>query len=293
MPGLSDQIRENDQRIQDLAESNKTYIQALEEMRLEGQENTEAFDQLTQHMERTADEYYRLEEANRALKQEAQAAAQEGIAELTKELDANREAQEKALEAMKEATSEMIFTKASKGLDTEATIALAHAMGILSEEDYAVIASIEELRAQHDLNRDGMIDASEGAYEYAAKIKELNDAVISLKEEEMPVTFETIANAMNIARDSSDDLAGSVNDLRAALVSLHSIEGVSAGGVDMSAPSYPTGPTGIYSAAGTYGGAGVSVDVALSYNNYGVSLADEYELEQLLRPIILRIVGTQ
>ncbi len=296
VPGLSEQIRENEQAIRDLIDANQTYVSAADEMIAAGNYSSDELEFLQEQSQRTAEEIQNLEEANRNLAIEAQTAASEGIAELTRELEKNEEAQTKALEAMKEATSEMIFTKASKGLDTEATIALARAMGVLSEEDYTVIASIEELRKQHDLNKDGMIDASEGAFEYAAKINQLNEAVISLKEQEMPVTFENMASAMDIARGSAGDLETQIDSLYGALTELHALPGVTTTSAPTGAPSgydYPTGPTGIYSAAGTYGGAGVSVGVALNYYNYGLSLADEYELEQILRPVVQRIVGGQ
>lgn len=323
VPGYSESINDLAAEIDNLYLQNQNAIDAMREMEASGNANSELYQELADKSTNTAIKIYELEENMRSLKIEAQEAAQQGIKELTKELEENEEAQRKALEAQKDATSEFIFTKASKDLDIDATIALARAMGILSEEDYTVVASIQALREEHDLNRDGMIDASEGAFEYAGKIKALNDAVLDLQERDLPITFESISGAMSGTITTTDDLKtamvealgnidssleitdGNITGLDESMQGLirtfqelYSMPGISVGGAssNLGISQTPDYSTGIYSAAGTYTGAGSTLSSNIGFTiNYQptLSMADAYELERLLTPIVQRILAYQ
>lgn len=151
----------------------------------------------------------------------------EKVQELTQAIQENADAQTQALAALQAATAEMIYQQASAGLDTQASLDLARAMGVLSEADYAVATAVAQLRTEFDKNRDGMISASEGAAQYAASIDLLNRAVLSLQQKNLPVTLDNIAAEMaNIAEaDASNELQGTADTASDAAPEL---EGVAA-----------------------------------------------------------------
>ena len=91
----------------------------------------------------------------------------EKVLELQGRLDELKAKEEEAGEALAEATAQMIYQQAAAGLDAGASLELARAMGILSEQDYAVSKTLQDLRMSFDENADGMIGASEGAREFA------------------------------------------------------------------------------------------------------------------------------
>lgn len=116
--------------------------------------------------------------------------------ELTAALDQNRLKQEEALASLQGLTAEMIYQQAAAGLDTQAALDLARSMGVLSEADYAVATVVQSLRAEFDKNADSMIDASEGAQQYAASVDLATRAVQSLQAKNVPVTVQNIASEM-------------------------------------------------------------------------------------------------
>lgn len=126
----------------------------------------------------------------------------EKVADLTHKLDENRQKQVEAAEAIAEATAQMIYQQAAAGLDAGAALELARAMGVLSEQDYAVASTIQNLRNQFDENRDGMIDASEGAETYAARVAEVNNIVGALQAAGLDVTAENIAKGMQAIEET-------------------------------------------------------------------------------------------
>jgi hypothetical protein len=114
---------------------------------------------------------------------------------LTAKIQANNTAQVEALANMRKTTSEMIFQQASQGLGADAALELARGMGLISEQDYAVAASVQQLRTLFDSNRDGMINAAEGADRYAAAILNLNAQIQAMTASGTPIT----ANGLNVA----------------------------------------------------------------------------------------------
>lgn len=87
-----------------------------------------------------------------------------------------------AKQAIRDATDEMIFQKASAGLDTQATLDLARSMGMIDEQAYATATATEALRQQYDKNGDGAITAAEGAKQFATDVLALRDKANELAE---------------------------------------------------------------------------------------------------------------
>lgn len=137
------------------------------------------------------------------------AAHKQEIEDLNKALGENETQQQEALAAMQAATAQMIYQQAAAGLDAQASLELARAMGLISEQDYNVASMLQNLRLEYDRNRDGAIEASEGASEYASKIALIDQAVQNLQEANMPLTVENIKQAiddLNTVDVSTDDL---------------------------------------------------------------------------------------
>jgi len=116
----------------------------------------------------------------------------EKVLELQSRLDELKAKEQEAAAAMAEATAQMIYQQAAAGLDAGASLELARAMGILSEQDYAVSKTLQDLRMSFDENADGMIIASEGAREFAGQVAAIYEAVSNLQAQDVPITFESI-----------------------------------------------------------------------------------------------------
>ena len=116
----------------------------------------------------------------------------EELEKLNRQLDDNKQKQEAARDAMRESIAQMIYQQAASGLSADASLELARGMGLVSEQDYAVAAAIEQLRDAYDTNNDSQIDATEGAYDYARQIKELNDRVLQLQGANENITLATL-----------------------------------------------------------------------------------------------------
>lgn len=108
----------------------------------------------------------------------------------------NEAAQQAAAAAMAQATAEMIYQQAAAGLDAEASLQLARAMGMISEQDYALSTSLAALRLQYDSNADGAISAGEGAKQYASDVALMYQAVSDLQAADLPLTVDNIRTAM-------------------------------------------------------------------------------------------------
>ena len=198
-------------------------------------------------------------------------------------ISANNQTQREALETMKKTTAEMIYQKASQGLSAESALVLARGLGLVSQEDYKLITQLQALRAQFDSNRDGMIDASEGAAEYTQKVIELYNATVKAKE-----GLIQMQAALNMP--TGGGTGGGGMQVGAGMVDL-------GGGIfQYTAPgenatmSNPAG--GIYvGGAGETIGPGASTPVTVNYTNNGVDLTNAAELQRLLTPIVQNIIA--
>ena len=111
----------------------------------------------------------------------------EELEELRKEYQATGGEAEELQKSLHDATYEIIFQKASAGLDATAMLELGKAMGMLSEEDYAVGQALQNIRKSFD---EGKI----GPEEYAAQVKAIADAIDRLHSKNIEVTVTTIQN---------------------------------------------------------------------------------------------------
>ncbi|MBN1535185.1 MAG: hypothetical protein JW908_00530 [Anaerolineales bacterium] len=115
---------------------------------------------------------------------------------LNNDLAANKAKQQEAAAAIKETTNALIYQQAAAGLDTYASLNLAKAMGVLSERDFAVASTIENLRQKFDDNADGMISASEGANTYASTVKQIVGALSRLDTAGTEVTVQSLTDEL-------------------------------------------------------------------------------------------------
>jgi hypothetical protein len=116
--------------------------------------------------------------------------------DLNAQLAENQSQQAAAAAAMQEATAQMIYQQAAAGLDAGASLELANAMGLLSEQDYSVASVVGILKTEFDANSDGMISAAEAARGYTKSIELMNKAVQNLQAAKMPITVDNIAKEM-------------------------------------------------------------------------------------------------
>lgn len=121
-------------------------------------------------------ENHRLDREYWALVESGQA-TEDQLADLRKQMQDNNKAQVEAQAALHKSTAEIIYQQASAGLGAEESLTLARAMGLVSETDYEVMMSLQALRSQFDKNKDGSIDAAEGAREYTKAVLDLYNAV--------------------------------------------------------------------------------------------------------------------
>jgi len=208
-------------------------------------------------------------------------ATEEQLDRIRDSIRENDEAQREALATMKKTTAEMIYQQTANGLSSEAALVLARGLGLVSEQDYNLIVQLQALKVQFDANRDGMVDASEGAALYTEKIIEMYRSIVQTKSALMDLT--------NYQKQLSETGATTTTT------------GVGAGMVDMGGGIYTyTAPdaTTISDASGIYVGGpgevigpGVSVPINITYTNNGVTLDSAAALQQLLQPIVEQIIA--
>lgn len=173
---------------EDLARAAEDAAMALVQAGLSG-ELASATETYTETIARLKEEYTGLEDAARGW-----APSSTKVKDLTEQMNANKQAQQDAAAALREATTQMIFQQAAAGLDAAATLELARAMGVLSEQDYAVAQTVQNLKTNFE-GLDGVMSASE-AQAYAGQVENLNQAVQNLTLAGLPVTVENINSEM-------------------------------------------------------------------------------------------------
>ena len=107
------------------------------------------------------------------------------ILNVTNALAENEKAQLDAADAMQEAIDKMILQQATAGLDAQATLEVARAMGMLDEQSYAAALATQKLKEQYD---DGLISSTE----YAAGVATLRDNINKLQDKNIKITVQTI-----------------------------------------------------------------------------------------------------
>ena len=126
----------------------------------------------------------------------------------------------KLQDALRKATNEMIFQQAAAGLDAKATLELGRALGVISEEDYAVATVLGGLNKA---------TASTDPGAYAAQVKAIADAIDRLHNKNIEITVTTIQQEIN---------AGSVSEHRTPTTRTPS-RGYAEGGGGIVPPGYP------------------------------------------------------
>jgi hypothetical protein len=86
-------------------------------------------------------------------------------------------------------TDELLFNKAAAGLDEEAALKLASAMGLVDDRAIEAMQAVEDLRDKYDLNKDGAIDASEATSKYVNAVRALQTAMNNLNDKTVTLTF--------------------------------------------------------------------------------------------------------
>jgi hypothetical protein len=81
---------------------------------------------------------------------------------------------------MRKYTTELLYNKAAAGLDAEAALGLARALGLVDERTAFMLEEVDELRVFFDLNKNGFIDAGMEADAYNTAIKQLDSSLKNL-----------------------------------------------------------------------------------------------------------------
>lgn len=111
--------------------------------------------------------------------------------QITEELAQLETQARKASDAFGLMISQMIYQQASAGLSAEASLKLARSLGLISEQDYAVSAAVQNIRRAFD---EGKI----GPEEYARQVANLRDRVKELQSKNITITVENVS--VNIQR---------------------------------------------------------------------------------------------
>ena len=102
------------------------------------------------------------------------------VMNLNEKLWANQQAQQDATAAVNEATQAFIFQRMSVGLDGQALLELARAMGQIDEQTYALASSTDALKSDFDA-MDGSLDGNvERSKEFAAAVKAFSDNIAAI-----------------------------------------------------------------------------------------------------------------
>jgi len=111
--------------------------------------------------------------------------------QLNTEIQNLRDKAGEAATSLRSVTNELIYQQASAGLSAEASLNLARSLGLISEQDYAVSAAIQN---QKRLLDDGKISQEE----YTRRVKEIATAISQLQSKGIVVTVENINIQRNI-----------------------------------------------------------------------------------------------
>lgn len=77
-------------------------------------------------------------------------------------------------------TQEMLNQKLIAGMSSDVALEYARSIGILDEQSYATLSSLQALTNNFDLNRDGLIDATEATKDYWEALNLLKDRNITI-----------------------------------------------------------------------------------------------------------------
>lgn len=142
------------------------------------------------------------------------------LAEDNAKLDEAVKAQDAAAAAIKRATAEFILQQAAAALGAEGALEFAHATGLISDADYTVTKSVQELTAAFDANHDGVITANEGLAAYQVGLKQIYDGTVNAtsatddlitKTDTIPAELVPATEAFNATAKAADGVTTSMS----------------------------------------------------------------------------------
>jgi hypothetical protein len=200
-------------------------------------------------------------------------------------------------ESVEELTARFIYNQVVSQMDAETQLEAARALGILSEADYATARAVEYLTDQFDENNDGIVDSTESAGGYTAKLALVREAIDYLRANNQPISQQyildyiethytttvsgSLAIPKGVSRGGGDsgriDRASGGQVIAGTLYNVNEFGRAEMFRPSMSGEVIPLG----YGQGG--GGAGMQVVVNYSPT---ISFADESELRNVLLPLI-------
>lgn len=98
-----------------------------------------------------------------------------------------------AQSVMKDYSKELLFKIASEGLNEQAALDLAFAMGLVDDKTAFATIKVDELTTKYDLNKNGAIDAGKEAALYAGAVRALADEIARLEDKTVELTVHVSA----------------------------------------------------------------------------------------------------
>ena len=89
-------------------------------------------------------------------------------------------------------TKEILFNKAAAGLDSDAALALAQSMGLVSDQALYAYNSLKTIQAQYDINHDGIISNTEATWGYITAVTTLGLKINGLTDKTVTITTNFI-----------------------------------------------------------------------------------------------------
>jgi DNA-binding phage protein len=99
--------------------------------------------------------------------------------------------------SFRDLTSEILYNRASAGLDGQAALELARSMGLLNDATYNSLYYLQQLRQNYDANGDGAIDATEAQDGYTSSVLAMDRAIKGLTDRHITITVDQITNYIN------------------------------------------------------------------------------------------------
>lgn len=182
----------------------------------------------------------------------------EKVRDLTQALSDNKAAQENALLALQQVTAEMMYQQAAAGLDAQSALDLARNMGVLSESDYAVAASVQAVREEFFDASGAYLKAGKSAEEYVMAQTAVNQAVENLQARNIEPTIEGIRSELErMAKAQAaaplEDTGTAAGEAAPAMTDVATAAGDAAGTLTDAAGAADDTAAGLSDAAGAAG----------------------------------------
>ena len=157
---------------------------------------------LEESQQAIADYQHQIEELNGA-----EGDNTEAIDRLNEKIEDQKNKALDAAEALRKQTTEMIYQKASEGLSTEESLALARALGLIDEQTYTVIQRVNTLRQAYEDGRISLENYTNQVSYLRDRVNELNDKNITITADTLPA-FQALSDFSNQVNDMMNQLPG-------------------------------------------------------------------------------------